>query len=43
MNGRKLQEIREINCQLGFMNNTSGSAVYQIGNTKVAAFLTGPH
>jgi hypothetical protein len=43
MNGRKLLEIREIKCQLGIMKNTSGSALFEIGNTKVVAFLQGPH
>ena len=44
-NGRKFNESREIVCQLGVMKslNISGSAVFQIGNTKVAAFLNGPH
>ena len=44
-NGRKFNENREIICELGIMNNpsVSGSALFQIGNTKVAAFLSGPH
>jgi len=25
------------------MKNTSGSALFEIGNTKVVAFLQGPH
>jgi len=43
MNGRKLLEMREIECQLGIMKNTSGSALFRIGNTKVVAFIQGPH
>jgi ribonuclease PH len=39
MNGRKLLEMREIECQLGVMKNTSGSALFRIGNTKVLAFI----
>jgi ribonuclease PH len=44
-NGRKFNEGRAIHCQLGIMKNPniSGSALFQIGNTKVAAFLNGPH
>ena len=43
MNGRKLLEIRQVDCHLGIMKNTSGSAMYTIGNTKVVAFVQGPH
>jgi len=43
MNGRKLLEMREIECHLGVMKNTSGSAMFCIGNTKVVAFVQGPH
>ena len=44
-NGRKFFESRAIQCQLGIMKNPNiaGSALFQIGNTKVAAFLNGPH
>ena len=44
-NGRKFDENREITCQLGIMKNQniSGSSLFQIGNTKVAAFINGPH
>ena len=44
-NGRKFDENREIICELGIMKNSSisGSALFQIGNTKVAAFINGPH
>lgn len=44
-NGRKVNEQREIKCQMGVMNGNqvSGSAIFAIGNTKVAAFLQGPH
>jgi len=43
MNGRKVLEMRDIECQLGVMPNTAGSALFRIGNTKVVAFLHGPH
>jgi exosome complex component RRP41 len=42
-NGRKLNESRSVSFELGTMKNTSGSAIFTIGNTKVAAFLQGPH
>ena len=44
-NGRKFNESRSVTCQLGVIKNSgiAGSAVFQIGNTKVAAFLNGPH
>ena len=44
-NGRKNNENREIVCQIGIVKNSSvsGSALFQIGNTKVAAFVNGPH
>ena len=42
-NGRKLNETRQIEVEMGTMKNTAGSAIFSIGNTKVAAFLQGPH
>ncbi len=42
-NGRKLNESRQVSFELGTMKNTNGSAIYTIGNTKVAAFIQGPH
>ena len=41
--GRKLDESRQVHFELGSIKNTSGSAIFTIGNTKVAAFLQGPH
>lgn len=41
--GRKLNETRQVSFELGSMQNASGSAIYTIGNTKVAAFVQGPH
>ena len=41
--GRKLNESRQVHFELGTLQNTSGSAVFSIGNTRVAAFLQGPH
>ena len=43
-NGRKVNESRHVHCELGTaVANTSGSSVFTIGNTKVAAFVQGPH
>lgn len=42
-NGRKLNECRKVSFELGTMKNTNGSAIFTIGNTKVAAFIQGPH
>lgn len=41
--GRKLNETRQVSFELGTMQNTSGSAIFTIGNTRVAAFVQGPH
>ena len=41
--GRKLNETRQVDFELGTIQNTSGSAIFTIGNTKVAAFIQGPH
>ena len=41
--GRKLNESRQVSFELGTIKNTSGSAIFTLGNTKVAAFLQGPH
>jgi len=40
-NGRRVNEVRKITCELGVMNGTqvAGSAIFTIGNTKVAAFI----
>ena len=41
--GRKLNEMRQVSFELGTMQNANGSAIFTIGNTKVAAFVQGPH
>jgi len=41
--GRKIDETRSIHCEFGKLSKTSGSAIFQIGNTKVAAAINGPH
>ena len=44
-NGRRVNEQRKVTCELGVMNSShaTGSAIFTVGNTKVAAFLQGPH
>ena len=41
--GRKLNETRQVSFELGTMRNTNGSAIFTVGNTRVAAFVQGPH
>ena len=40
-NGRKVNETRQVKCELGSaaVAGTAGSAVFSIGNTRVAAFV----
>lgn len=44
-NGRRVNEQRQVTCELGVINgvHAAGSAIFTIGNTKVAAFVQGPH
>jgi len=44
-NGRRVNEQRQVTCELSVMNscNAQGSAIFSVGNTKVAAILQGPH
>lgn len=41
--GRKPNQIRNINCQLGVYRQADGSAYLEQGNTKVLAAVYGPH
>lgn len=43
-NGRRVNEMRKVNCELGVMNGSqvAGSAIFSVGNTRVAAFVQGP-
>ena len=41
--GRKLNEMRQVSFEIGTMQNANGSAIFTIGNTRVAAFVQGPH
>jgi exosome complex component RRP41 len=40
--GRKIAELRDIQIQVGIVNTANGSALFQIGNTKVLASVYGP-
>ncbi|XP_063728527.1 exosome complex component RRP41-like [Symsagittifera roscoffensis] len=41
--GRHCDELRKINCKLGVLPQADGSAVFEVGNTKVMAAVYGPH
>ena len=41
--GRRCDELRRIDCKLGVLPQADGSAVFEIGNTKVLAAVYGPH
>lgn len=43
LDGRKPQELRRIQCNLGVFNQADGSAYLEQGNTKVLATVYGPH
>ena len=38
--GRKIDEVRKITCQIGLLNRTHGSAIFQRGITKSLSILT---
>ncbi|AAY80002.1 exosome complex exonuclease Rrp41 [Sulfolobus acidocaldarius] len=40
--GRKLDELRPIKIELGVLKNADGSAIFEMGNTKVIAAVYGP-
>jgi len=42
VDGRKLNEHRQIKCSLGTLQNTDGSAYYEQGNTKILVTIYGP-
>eukprot|EP01091_Cochliopodium_minus_P000646 TRINITY_DN10566_c0_g1_i1.p1 TRINITY_DN10566_c0_g1~~TRINITY_DN10566_c0_g1_i1.p1 ORF type:complete len:266 (-),score=65.54 TRINITY_DN10566_c0_g1_i1:106-903(-) len=42
IDGRRANELRNINCKLGILSNANGSAYYEQGNTKVIASVYGP-
>lgn len=41
--GRRPKELRQISCELGVLAKASGSATFEMGNTKVLAAVYGPH
>lgn len=43
VDGRKPEELRQINCRLGVFEQADGSAYIEQGNTKVLAAVYGPH
>lgn len=40
--GRRTQELRSLNASLGVLPHTDGSAIFELGNTKVLATVHGP-
>lgn len=43
LDGRKVNEVRRLNCRLGVFEQADGSAYVEIGNTRVLASVYGPH
>ena len=43
IDGRKANELRQIQCKLGVFSQADGSAYLEQGNTKVLAAVYGPH
>src|SRR5438093_407433 len=41
--GRKANEVRQVNCKLGVFDQADGSAYFEVGNTRVLAAVYGPH
>lgn len=41
--GRRPKELRQLRCQLDVLKNADGSAMFEMGNTKVLAAVFGPH
>ncbi|TRM74771.1 exosome complex exonuclease Rrp41 [Sulfolobus sp. E1] len=42
LDGRKADELRNIRIELGVLKNADGSAIFEMGNTKVIAAVYGP-
>ncbi|GMP61793.1 hypothetical protein CsSME_00024119 [Camellia sinensis var. sinensis] len=42
LDGRRPMEMRQIRADIGAVANTDGSAVFEMGNTKVIATVYGP-
>lgn len=43
IDGRRPNELRKLNCEIGVFSQADGSAVLSQGNTKVIATVYGPH
>jgi len=43
LDGRRVNELRRIQCKLGVFTQPDGSAYLEQGNTKVLAAVYGPH
>jgi exosome complex component RRP41 len=42
IDGRRARETRRIRCELGVLRQADGSAIFELGNTRVLAVVTGP-
>lgn len=43
VDGRRPRELRRLSCQLDVLQSADGSAIFEMGNTKVLAAVFGPH
>lgn len=43
LDGRRAKELRALKCEFGTLKNADGSAMFEMGNTKVMAAVFGPH
>lgn len=43
IDGRRPNELRKIQCEVGVFAQADGSAIFSQGNTKVVATVYGPH
>ena len=43
LDGRRPQELRGLTAKLGILPQMDGSALFELGNTRVLATVTGPH
>ncbi|XP_024541981.1 exosome complex component RRP41 homolog [Selaginella moellendorffii] len=43
LDGRRPLEMRQLHAELGVVENANGSAMFEMGNTKVIAAVYGPH
>lgn len=42
LDGRRPNEARTMNARMGILSNVDGSAIFELGNTRVLATVNGP-